>query len=87
MHYYFPDIRVRTLTFLRWYEVKPTFTFGRNGSDEDLRELNFTKWPTVAAQLNCPFDAYIFDGQPLQKIYRFYPDGTFRTCENREQAH
>ncbi|XP_037024238.1 uncharacterized protein LOC119066073 [Bradysia coprophila] len=40
IHHYFPDIRVKTPAYQRWYEVKSQFTYDYNGLDDDLRNQN-----------------------------------------------
>lgn len=87
IHYYFPDILVTAPYHKRWYEVKSTWTYDANGTDDDLREQNLTKWTAVATKSNRIMDAYIYRKDiSIDKIIRAYPDGTFKSFRSAQAA-
>lgn len=85
--HYFPDIRVRTPTFQRWFEVKSRFTYDYNGLDDDLRAQNHAKWKAASSQTGQVFDAFIF-GHVLNdlQIIRYDPNGSFTSYQSLEAA-
>lgn len=87
IHHYFPDIKVRTPSFERWYEVKSEYTYDYSGLDDDLRAQNHAKWKAAASKSGLVFDAYIWNHDITKlKIIRYSPNGTFETFNSLYEA-